>query len=174
MFLRSAIPDGTVTTNAHASVMEPWAGSRLIPLKFIEFAVLGTFGKLRLLHLLICLQLQRYDFSFTFRHIFENILWTHRKLYVWGFNIIDSIYGFLCPPYEEVGLRQVFVGDDEAQGICTGYGLSTVRRLYHICHRLPCRWTTRGECEGGNQEEEKFCLFHFAFMDTGERNSSRI
>jgi hypothetical protein len=31
-----------------------------------------------------------------------------------------------------------------------------------------------GECEGGNQEEEKFCLFHFAFMDTGERNSSRI
>jgi len=32
----------------------------------------------------------------------------------------------------------------------------------------------RGECEGGNQEEEKFCLFHFAFMDTGERNSSRI
>ena len=23
-------------------------------------------------------------------------------------------------------------------------------------------------------EEEKFCLFHLAFMDTGERNSSRI
>ena len=34
--------------------MESWAGSRLIPLKFNEFAVLGTFGKLRLLLLLIC------------------------------------------------------------------------------------------------------------------------
>ena len=43
--------------------------------------------KLRLLFLFICCRLQRYDFSFTFRHFFENILRTHRKLYVWGFNI---------------------------------------------------------------------------------------
>ena len=27
-----------------------------------------------------------------------------------------------------------------------------------------CRRTARGECEGGNQEEEKFCLFHFVFF----------
>ena len=33
------------------------------------------------------LWVQRYYFPFTFRHIFENILWTHRKLYVRGFNI---------------------------------------------------------------------------------------
>ena len=73
-----------------------------------------------------------------------------------------------------VDSRETFVGDDEAQGICTGHGPCAVRRLFCIYHRLPCSWTARGECEGGNQEEEKFCLFHFAFMDTGERNSSRI
>ena len=67
-----------------------------------------------------------------------------------GSTFIDSIYGFLCPPYEEVGLRQVFVGDDEAQGVHTGQGLSAVRRLFCICHRLLCRWTTRGEGEHGN------------------------
>ena len=27
-----------------------------------------------------------------------------------------------------------------------------------------CRRTARSECEGGNQEEEKFCLFHFVFF----------
>ena len=31
---------------------------------------------------LICIRLQRYLFSFTSRHFFENILRTHRKLYV--------------------------------------------------------------------------------------------
>ena len=61
-----------------------------------------------------------------------------------------------------VDSRDAFVDDDEAQGVCTGQGLSAVRRLFCICHRLPCRWTTRGECEGGYQEEEKFCLFHLS------------
>ena len=60
-----------------------------------------------------------------------------------------------------VDSRETFVGDDEAQGICTGHGPCAVRRLFCICHRLPCRRAARGECEGGNQEEEKFCLFHF-------------
>ena len=41
------------------------------------------------------------------------------------------------------------VGDDEPQGVCTGHGLGAVRRLFRVCHRLPCRWTARGECEGG-------------------------
>ena len=59
-----------------------------------------------------------------------------------------------------VDSRDAFVDDDEAQGVCTGHGLGAIRRLCHICHRLPCCWATRGECEGGNQEEEKFCLFH--------------
>jgi len=59
-----------------------------------------------------------------------------------------------------VDSRDAFVDDDEAQGVCTGRSLGVVRRLCHICHRLPCRWTTRGECEGGNQEKEKFCLVH--------------
>ena len=59
-----------------------------------------------------------------------------------------------------VDSRDAFVDDDEAQGVCTGRSLGAVRRLFCICHLLPCRWTTRGECEGGNQEEEKFCLFH--------------
>ena len=67
---------------------------------------------------------------------------------------------FQYPPYEGVGLREAFVGDEHTQGVLTGHGLSAVRRLCHICHRLPCCWATRGECEGGNQEEEKFCLFH--------------
>ncbi len=61
-----------------------------------------------------------------------------------------------------VDSRDAFVDDDEAQGVCTGQGLSAVRRLFCICHRLPCRLTARGECEGGNQEEEKFCLFHLS------------
>ena len=59
-----------------------------------------------------------------------------------------------------VDSRDAFVDDDEAQGVCTGRSLGAVRRLFCICHRLPCRLTARGECEGGNQEEEKFCLFH--------------
>jgi len=60
-------------------------------------------------------------------------------------------------------LRETFVGDDEAQGVRTGHCHGAVRRLFHICHRLPCCWTARGECEGGNQEKEKFCLFHIAY-----------
>ena len=40
--------------------------------------------------------------------------------------------------------------------------LDVVRRLFCICHRLPCRWAARDECEGGYQEEEKFCLFHLS------------
>ena len=59
-----------------------------------------------------------------------------------------------------VDSRDAFVDDDEAQGVRTGHGLGAVRRLFRICYRLPCRLTARGECEGGNQEEEKFCLFH--------------
>ena len=59
-----------------------------------------------------------------------------------------------------VDSRDAFVNDDHTQSVCTGQGLSAVRRLFCICHRLPCRLTARGECEGGNQEEEKFCLFH--------------
>ena len=55
-----------------------------------------------------------------------------------------------------VDSREAFVGDDEAQGVRTGHDLDAVRRLCHICHRLPCRWTARDECEGGYQEEEKF------------------
>ena len=61
-----------------------------------------------------------------------------------------------------VDSRDAFVDDDEAQGVCTGHSLGAVRRLFCIYHRLPCRWTARGECEGGNQEEEKFCLFHLS------------
>ena len=48
-----------------------------------------------------------------------------------------------------VDSREAFVGDDEAQGVRTGQGLSAVRRLFCICHRLLCRLTARGECEGG-------------------------
>ena len=55
---------------------------------------------------------------------------------------------FQCPPYEGVGLREPFVCDDQAQGVHTGHGLGTVRRLFCICHLLPCRLTARGECEG--------------------------
>ena len=70
-----------------------------------------------------------------------------------------------------VDSRDAFVDDDEAQGVCTGRSLGAVRRLFRICHRLLCRWTTRVECEGGNQEEEKFCLFHIAcdFYYMGQR-----
>ena len=60
-----------------------------------------------------------------------------------------------------VDSRDAFVDDDEAQGVRTGHCLSAVRRLFCIYHRLPCRLTARGEYESGNQEEEKFCLFHF-------------
>ena len=49
-----------------------------------------------------------------------------------------------------VGLRETFVGDDEAQGVRIGHCHGAVRRLFCICHRLPCRWTTRGECKGSN------------------------
>ena len=62
--------------------------------------------------------------------------------------------------HHRVASRDAFVDDDEAQGDRTGHGLGAVRRLFRICHRLPCRLTARGECEGGNEEEEKFCLFH--------------
>ena len=55
-----------------------------------------------------------------------------------------------------VDSRDAFVDDDEAQGVRTGRSLGAVGRLFRICHRLLCRWTARGECEGGNQEEEKF------------------
>ena len=44
--------------------------------------------------------------------------------------------------HHRVGLREAFVGDDEAQGVRTGHGLGTVRWLFRICHRLPCRWAT--------------------------------
>ena len=63
-----------------------------------------------------------------------------------------------------VDSRDAFVDDDEAQGVCTGRSLGAVRRLFYICHLLPCRWTSRGACEGGDQEEEKFCLFHIAYI----------
>lgn len=63
-----------------------------------------------------------------------------------------------------VDSRDAFVDDDEAQGVCTGQGLSVFRRLFCICHRLPCRLTARGKCEGGNQEEEKFLLVSFHFI----------
>ena len=63
-----------------------------------------------------------------------------------------------------VDSRDAFVGDDHTQSVCTGQGLSAVCRLFCICHRLPCRWTARGECEGGYQEEKKSCLFHFLLL----------
>ena len=63
-----------------------------------------------------------------------------------------------------VDSRDAFVDDDEAQGVRTGHRLGAVGRLFRICRRLPCSWTARGECEGGNQEEEKFCLVHFAYI----------
>ena len=62
-----------------------------------------------------------------------------------------------------VGLREAFVGDDEAQGVRIGHCHGAVRRLFCICHRLPCRWTTRGECKGSNQEEDKFSCFIISF-----------
>ena len=70
-----------------------------------------------------------------------------------------------------VASRDAFVNDDHTQSVRTGHRLGAVRRLFCICHRLPCRWTTRGECEGGYQEEEKFCLFHIAcdFYYMGQR-----
>ena len=55
---------------------------------------------------------------------------------------------FQYPPYEGVGLLQMFVGDNHTQGVCTGRSLGAVRSLCCICHRLSCRWTTRGECDG--------------------------
>ena len=48
-----------------------------------------------------------------------------------------------------VDSRDAFVDDDEAQGVRTGHRLGAVGRLFRIYHRLPCRWTARGECEGG-------------------------
>ena len=66
-----------------------------------------------------------------------------------------------------VDSRDAFVDDDEAQGICTGYGLGAVGRLFRICHRLPCRWTTRGEgecCEQGKCNSPEFHSFHFLVM----------
>ena len=44
--------------------------------------------------------------------------------------------------HHRVGLREVFVSDDDAQGVRTGHGLGAVGRLFRICHRLPCCWTT--------------------------------
>ena len=63
-----------------------------------------------------------------------------------------------------VDSRDAFVNDDHTQSVCTGRSLSAVRRLFCICHRLPCRLTARGECEGGYQEEKKSCLFHFLLL----------
>ena len=62
--------------------------------------------------------------------------------------------------HHRVASRDAFVNDDHTQSVRTGHGLGAVRRLSCIYQRLPCRWAARGECEGGNQEEEKFCLFH--------------
>ncbi len=61
-----------------------------------------------------------------------------------------------------VDSRDAFVDDDEAQGVRTGHRLGAVGRLFRICRRLPCRWAARGECKGGNQEEEKSCMFHLS------------
>ncbi len=74
--------------------------------------------------------------------------------------------------HHRVASRDAFVDDDEAQGICTGHCLSAACRLFCICHRLPCRWAARGECEGCNQEEEKFCLVHSASASLIFANSS--
>ena len=38
-----------------------------------------------------------------------------------------------------VGLREAFVGNKHTQGVLNGHGLNAVRRLFRICHRLPCR-----------------------------------
>ena len=62
--------------------------------------------------------------------------------------------------HHRVASRDAFVDDDEAQGVRTGHRLGAVRRLFCICHRLPCRWTARGECECCNQEKDKFCFVH--------------
>ena len=62
--------------------------------------------------------------------------------------------------HHRVDSRDAFVDDDEAQGVRTGHRLGAVGSLFCIYHRLPCSWTARGECEGGNQEEKKSCLFH--------------
>ena len=61
-----------------------------------------------------------------------------------------------------VDSRDAFVDNDEVQGVRSGHGLGAVRQLLWICHSLPCRWTARGKCEGGNQEEKEFCLFHLS------------
>ena len=66
--------------------------------------------------------------------------------------------------HHRVASRDAFVDDDHTQSVRTGQGLSAVRRLFCICHRLPYRWTARGECEGGYQEEKKSCLFHFLLL----------
>ena len=63
-----------------------------------------------------------------------------------------------------VDSREAFVGDDEAQGVRTGQGLSAVRRLFCICHRLPCRLTARGECEGGQSGGREVLLVSFHFI----------
>ena len=51
----------------------------------------------------------------------------------------------------------------EVKGVRTGHGFGVVCRLATSSTALPCRWAARGECEGGNQEEEKFCMVHFAY-----------
>ena len=66
--------------------------------------------------------------------------------------------------HHRVGLREAFVGDDEAQGVHTGQGLSAVRRLFCICHLLPCRWLARGEVESSKHHKSnspEFLLIHF-------------
>ena len=64
--------------------------------------------------------------------------------------------------HHRVASRDAFVNDDHTQSVRTGHGLGAVHRLFCICHRLPCRWAARGECEGANQEEKEFCLFHLS------------
>ena len=63
-----------------------------------------------------------------------------------------------------VDSREAFVDDDEAQGVCTGRSLGVVRRLFFICHRLPCRWLARGEVESSKHHKSnspEFLLIHF-------------
>ena len=86
-----------------------------------------------------------------------------------GSTLLIQFTGFCVLPYEEVGLREAFVGDDEAQGVHTGQGLSAVRSLLCIYHRLPCRWLARGEVESSKHHKSDspnllcFHLFRYNF-----------
>ena len=80
-------------------------------------------------------------------------------------SVVHIVVGGIDDPrlHHGVGLRETFVGDEESQGVRIGHCHGAVRRLFRICHRLPCRWTTRGECKGSNQEEDKFSCFIISF-----------